>query len=356
MLALMTMRMAWAARLSALALVGAGVATGAPAAGAAVASARPPSAVAAPPSPLYAPYFETWAHNDLARLARVSGTHDVSLAFLQTPKPGSCTPTWNGNPARLVSAGGYRREIASLRRAGGTVIPSFGGASADNTGTELADSCPSVAKIARAYESVVRAYGANRLDFDIEGNSLDDRAGIARRDKAIAHLEAWAEQHNRLLRVDFTVPVAQSGLQSNVIAVLKNAAVEGAKVSVVNIMVFDWYDRTGKVDMARAAISAGNHVHRQLAALDPGVASGPLWAKEGLTLLPGVDDNPSRDEITTLADAQRILHFAGVHRLGLLSIWTMQRDNGQCPGAIDNNGCSGLRQPRWAFSHLLDHS
>jgi hypothetical protein len=349
--ALSSIRTRWAARLSALALLGVSVAAGATAAGATATQARLHGAAVELPSPTYAPYFETWTRNDLARLARVSGTHDVTLAFLQTPKPGSCTPTWNGSRMRPASARRYAREIASLRRAGGKVIPSFGGASADNTGTELADSCTSVAKITRAYERVVMTYGADRLDFDIEGNSLNNLAGISRRDAAIARLEAWAHRRHRALQVQFTVPVAQSGLPSNVIAVLKNAAAEGAKVSRVNIMVFDWYDRRGKIDMARAAISAGNHVHRQLAALYPRLAPGALWSMEGLTLLPGIDDNPSKDEITTLDNARRILDFATVHSLGLLSIWTMQ-----CPGAIDNNGCSGLVQRPWAFSHLLDHS
>jgi hypothetical protein len=295
-----------AARLSALALLGATVVIGSPAAGSITA-------------PVYAPYFETWAHNDPVRLTRVAGAHAVTLAFLQTPRPGSCTATWNGDPNSPITAEPLRREIASLRRAGDDVIPSFGGASADNARTELADSCTSVARITRAYEQLV-------------------------------------EGHGRTVQVQFTVPVQQSGLPGRVVAVIKNAANEGAHVSVVNVMVFDWYDRKGKVDMAKAAMSASNHVHRQLAAIYPDASSAARWQMEGLTLLPGIDDNPSKDEITTLADARQILQFAAANRIGLLSIWTLQRDNGQCPGAIDNNGCSGLHQGRWAFSHVLDHS
>jgi hypothetical protein len=341
-------RKRWTARLSALALLSATLVTGTQAAGSITTPVRP--------SPVYAPYFETWAHNDLVRLTRVSGAHAVTLAFLQTPRPGSCVATWNGDPKLPITAGPLRRAVASLRRAGDAVIPSFGGASADNTGTELADSCRSVATIARVYEQVVATCGVTRLDFDIEGRSVGNQAGIARRDVAIARLETWAKGQHRVLQVQFTVPVQQSGLPGDVVAVLKNAAVEGARVSIVNAMVFDWYDRNGKVNMAKAAISAGNHVHRQLATIYPHAGSAARWQMEGLTLLPGIDDNPSRDEITTLADARQILHFATANGVGLVSIWTLQRDNGQCPGAIDNNGCSGLRQGRWAFSHLLDHS
>jgi hypothetical protein len=46
--------------------------------------------------------------------------------------------------------------------------------------------------------------------------------------------------------------------------------------------------------------------------------------------------------------------FGRAHGLGLLSIWAIQRDNGGCPGTIDSDSCSGIRQPAWAFSHLLE--
>jgi chitinase len=49
-----------------------------------------------------------------------------------------------------------------------------------------------------------------------------------------------------------------------------------------------------------------------------------------------------------------VLAFARAHGLSLVSIWAIQRDNGRCPGAIDSNSCSGIKQPAWAFSHLLD--
>jgi hypothetical protein len=52
--------------------------------------------------------------------------------------------------------------------------------------------------------------------------------------------------------------------------------------------------------------------------------------------------------------AAKVAGFARAHRLPLVSIWAIQRDNGGCPGTIDSNSCSGIRQPRWAFSHLIE--
>ena len=85
-----------------------------------------------------------------------------------------------------------------------------------------------------------------------------------------------------------------------------------------------------------------------------GAHGGTCGAIEGITILPGIDGYPGKTEITYLSDTRRILGFARAHGLGLLSIWAIQRDNGGCPGAIDSNTCSGIKQPAWAFSHLLE--
>jgi hypothetical protein len=49
-----------------------------------------------------------------------------------------------------------------------------------------------------------------------------------------------------------------------------------------------------------------------------------------------------------------VLNFGRAHRLPMISIWAIQRDNGGCPGVIDSNSCSGIRQFVWSFSHLLE--
>jgi len=48
------------------------------------------------------------------------------------------------------------------------------------------------------------------------------------------------------------------------------------------------------------------------------------------------------------------LRFARAHGLPLVSIWAIQRDNGGCPGTADSDSCSGIKQPAWTFSHLLE--
>lgn len=308
------------------------------------------------PRQVYAPYFETWQNNSLPVIARQSGARYLTLAFLQTPKRGSCSVAWNGNPRRVVGPGNaYIAQIRKLRAMGGDVVPSFGGYSADEGGTEIADSCPSVAKIAKAYEKVVTTYGVTRLDMDVEARSLTDKAGIARRSQAIKMLQEWAAKTHRTVQIVFTIGVEPWGLPANCLNVLKSAAAHGVRFTV-NIMAFDYYIKASKtgIEMGTAALKALMGTHKQLGLLYPKLSGPRLWALEGITLLPGIDDYPKKTEVTYLPDASMVESFAAAHRLPQISIWALQRDNGGCPGAIDSNHCSGIKQATWAFSHELE--
>jgi hypothetical protein len=307
------------------------------------------------PAQVYAPYFETYLNrSNIATEAKASGAHYLTLAFLQTAAKGSCVATWNGDAKLPLSAGHYLGEIAALHAMGGDVIPSFGGYSADEGGTEIADSCTSVSKIAAVYELLISKYHVTRLDMDVEAKSLNNTAGITRRSEAIALAQSWAAARGITLQVDFTIPVEPYGLDPNGLNVLKSAIAHGVHIDVVNIMTFDYYEtHEGRVDMAAAAMSAALNVHNQLAGLLPKDTARQLWAMEGMTLLPGVDDR-GKIETTWLSQALQLREFASAQHMSLLSIWAIQRDNGGCPGAFDSNTCSGVNQQPWAYSHRLE--
>jgi hypothetical protein len=301
---------------------------------------------------VYAPYFEAYLPTNISKIARRSDARYLTLAFIQTPKKGSCTPTWNGK--QPLSSGHYLGEIAALRRMGGNVIPSFGGFSADHGGTEIADSCTSVSKIAAAYELLVSKYHVTRLDMDVEDRSLNNLAGITRRSEAIAQAQAWAAARGIHLQADFTIPVEPYGLDPNGLNVIKNAVAHHVKITVVNIMTFDYYEtHEGHVAMAAAAMAAALNVHNQLAGVFGSDSARRLWQLEGMTLLPGIDDR-GKIETTSLRAVARVKAFAVHWHMSWLSIWALQRDNGGCPGTTDSNTCSGIKQHPWAFSHLLE--
>ena len=305
------------------------------------------------PAHVYAPYLETWTSDAITTIAQQSGARYFTLAFLETLGKTSCTLAWNGSSSQTVAAGRYLTDIQSLRGLGGDVIPSFGGWSADQGGTEIGDSCKDPGAIASAYEQVVTSYDVTRLDMDIEGRSLTRSAGIDRRNRAIKLLQDWAAAHGRTVQIQYTLPTSADGLEPSGVAVLQNAVTNGVRIDVVNPMVFDYYDRV-TTDMGGAAVNASNLLHEQLHTLLPAKTDTQLWAMQGATIMNGLDDYPRRTEVTDLADAQQLLGFARTAGMSTLSMWAIQRDNGGCPGSTGSNDCSGIVQGTWDFSHTLE--
>ena len=305
------------------------------------------------PQHVFAPYVETYDTSaGPAALSRQSGARFLSLAFLQTAQAGSCTAYWNGDTSEPISQASFGSDIAAIQASGGNVIPSFGGYTADTTGTELADSCSSVSSIAQVYESLITTYNVPRIDLDIEGTSLSDTAGINRRNEAVAETEAWAAAHGRSIQFSYTLPTFPTGLPAAELAVLQNAVADGAKIAVVNLLTFDYYIGTEQ-NMLTDTESAASALVGQLQTLYPGEPSGQLWHMVGVTEMPGIDDFGA-DETFTKAQAVAILLWADRMGIGTLSFWALQRDNGGCPGTKGAGTCSGITQPTWFFSHVFE--
>jgi hypothetical protein len=307
------------------------------------------------PHQLFAPYFETYDTTDggMAALSQESGSKFLSLAFLQTAQAGSCTAEWDGNPATPIAKSSFGSDIAAIQHAGGNVIPSFGGFTADTTDTELADSCTDVSAIARVYESLITTYHVNRIDLDIEATSLTETAGINRRNEAIAQTERWARAHGYRIQFAYTLPTFPTGLTSDGIALLQNAIDNHAKVAVVNLLTFDYFFGTQQ-DMVTDTETAAEGLLSQLQSLYPKTPDARLWHMIGITEMPGIDDF-GPEETLSQADAAAVLDWAKQHRLGFVSFWALQRDNGNCPGTKGAGNCSGLDQQTWSFSHLFEH-
>ena len=148
------------------------------------------------------------------------------------------------------------------------MVPSFGGFSADSTATEIADSCTDVGRIAAEYQKVITTYDLTRLDMDIEDRSLDNTAAIDRRSQAIHLVQRWADRQHRPLRIVYTLPTGPTGLEPNAINVLASAIRYGARVDIVNIMTFDYYDDQPH-EMAADTKTAANGLIATLRTLYP---------------------------------------------------------------------------------------
>ena len=304
------------------------------------------------PARVYAPFFQTWRPAGIKLIAQQSGVRFFTLAFVEATSRTSCVPAWNGDSSQTVAGGRYLTGIAALRAMGGDVVPSFGGYSADHNGNEIGDSCHSLADLVAAYKSVITTLDVTRIDLDVEDLSLGRTVAIDRRNKALRQVEDWAHNTGRKLQIEYTLPTTPHGLEADALHVLQNAKANGTRVDVVNIMTFDYYDgKTTK--MGAAAISAAQGLHTQLQKLHPNRMSAEVWAMEGNTVLPGIDDYPAKTEVTHLPDVKALRAFAKKVGISTLSAWAIQRDNGGCPGVIDSDHCSGLKQTQWAFSKAL---
>jgi len=303
------------------------------------------------PGHVFAPYFESWTGDDPAALSQQSGAKYLTMAFLQTASAGSCTVVWNGDSGMPVSSSTFGSAIASIRSRGGDVVPSFGGFTADTNGTELADSCTSVSAIATEFERVITTYNVTRLDLDVEVDSLDRTAGIDRRNKAIKMVEDWAATNGRTVQFVYTLPTTTSGLDSTGLAVLQNAVSNNARVDVVNIMTFDYYDNAAH-NMANDTKTAASGLHSQLQSLLPGKSSAAIWSMIGVTEMVGIDDFGA-PETFTVANGNAVESWAVGQGIAELSFWALQRDNGGSPGTGGSDSCSGISQSTWQFSHIF---
>ena len=293
------------------------------------------------PPHAFAPYY-AGGSGALAKTAKAAGTKFLALAFLQTATPGSCTVDWNGDPATPVGKP-YAAGIAAIQKAGGQVVPSFGGAFADSVDEEIADSCHSVAKIAAQYEKVITTYHVTRLDLDTEEDSLNNYAGINRRNQAIAMVERWAARTHRTVQFVYTIPTNTTGIDQGGSVVLQNAIANGAKIAIVDIMTFDYYDNMPH-EMADNTEGAAQQLFDRLHELYPAKTAAQLWGMIGICEDLGVDDfGPA--ETFTLADAHTVEKWAAARGLAELSFWNVQDDN---------TAGSQQKQSPYEYDHILE--
>ncbi len=256
------------------------------------------------PARFAAPYVETWSQISLTDLAAATGHKVYTLAFMLG---NGCAASWNGDTP-LGSETFYAAQITNLRKMGGDVIISFGGAS----GTELADACTSVETLQAAYQSVITKYALKWMDLDIEGGAESHTAAVDRRNKALKNLQAA----NPGLKVSYTLAVDPSGLPQGQRTLLSNAKTNGLRVDTVNVMAMDY--GPCNLDMGQAAISAAEGTRAQLQTLG-------LSSAVGVTPMTGTNDVAC--EVFSTANATTLVKYAQDNAyINLLAFWAIGRD------------------------------
>ncbi|GAA3196152.1 chitinase [Actinocorallia longicatena] len=304
------------------------------------APAAPAQAAARVP---FAPYVDASLYPPfpLASVAKKTGVRQFTLAFVLSG--GGCAPTWGG----VAGPNAVAKKIGALRKLGGDVRVSFGGAA----GSELALACGSVPALTAAYEKVVRAYKLTKADFDVEGAALPDAAANDRRAKAVRALQ---KKHPKL-DVSFTLPVLPSGLTADGVAFLRNLKKNKVRVGAINIMAMDYGDGAAPAPKGRMgdyAIKAARSAQKQIRKVFK-VSDATAWRHLAVTPMIGVNDVAS--EVFTTADARKLRAFARQKRFAWLSMWSAARDRA-CPGgpkAYADPACSSIAQAPYAFMRAL---
>jgi len=294
-----------------------------------------------------APYVDLGAYPtpSLPQIAAATGLKQFSLGFIvngSTP----CTASWFG--AYDPTTGWDKADFDAIRAEGGDVRPSFGGAN----GTELAQSCTTVASLAAQYQAVVNAYGLDRIDFDIEGTAVTDQASIDRRSAAIAQVQAAQRAKGLNLQVSLTLPVLPTGLTSDGVYVLQSAKNAGVDVSEVNVMTMDFGDSTAPNpagQMGTYSIEAAQATQAQIMQVWPTLTSAQAWAMVGVT--PMIGQNDEADEVFELSDAQQLITFAEQNHLASLGFWEVTRDANACTGTLSK--CTDIPQTPYEFSKMF---
>ena len=307
--------------------------------------------VAAPsvwPDRVFSPYidFTAWPPYDFVATATNHQITYFNLGFV-VADPSTNQPSWGGY---YTTTSGYRlSDIQSLRNLGGDVIVSFGGAA----NTELAVAITDVTSLTNAYQSVIDTYSLSVIDFDIEGAWSAHAASINRRSLAMKNLQDSASAANRQLDIWLTLPVLPEGLTADGLNVVQSAIAAGVDLAGVNIMAMD-YGRGSTTDMGAAAIQAATSLFNQLDTLYTNAGQpktdAELWHLVGVTPMIGVNDT---GEKFFTSDASELLAFAQQHDIGMLSMWSANRDQQGTLNVLSGSS-SGVTQTPYQFQQIFD--
>jgi Glycosyl hydrolases family 18 len=290
------------------------------------------------PARVFAPYMYIGAgdHFQLTHCDDACGQKYYTIAFIIAGPDGKL-PAWDG---RWPMEGNlYADQINAIRSRGGDVIVSFGG----EAGTEIAIAETNLATLEADYQSVIDRYKLTWLDFDIEGDALDNSDANARRNTALADLQ----KKNPGLIISYTLPVDPNGISTESQSLLSDAVAKGLKVHSANVMTMDFgshFSRGKK--MSDVSIASALKAHEQCQAISSDVQIG---------LTPMIGQNDERGEVFTPDDATALEHWAESQPwICSLSFWASNRDAGHLGKHKTDNDTSGIPQKPWEYTTIFE--
>src|SRR5271168_309889 len=240
------------------------------------------------PARVFAPYMYIGADDNfqIVQCDKACGQKFYTIAFIIADKQKN--PAWDGRFAMDENL--YAGQIDAIRRSGGDVIVSFGGAD----GKELAIVEPDPFALEMKYQSIVDRYKLTWLDFDIEGKALSKMSVNERRNTVLARLQS----KNPGLIISYTLAVDPDGIPNDGLKVLADARARGVKVYSANVMTMDFgQDFSKGKRMSDVSIASALKAHEECRIIDPAIRIG---------LTPMIGQNDQKGEVFTQDDARAL--------------------------------------------------
>jgi chitinase len=302
----------------------------------------------------FAPYVDmaAWPPANLIEIAQQRNVSLLTLAFITATTDGKAA--WGGYGTLTPGSSDSQAQsidstIAAFKAAGGDVMVSFGGANGTSLAQWYSQHGKSAQELADAYGAVIDFYGLNRIDFDIEGAAIAETASNDLNSKALKILQTQRPD----LEVWYTLSVMPYGLTDNGKNVVDLALKNGVKLDGINVMAMDYGDTEAPPQlktMGAYAIDAANSTYNQMTTMFGKYGQSFGWNQIGVTPMIGVND--VRSEIFTVDDAQALEDFAREKGIGMLSMWSVKRDQPATGNQLGNASLdhSGLSVPAGSFA------
>ncbi|MFV0559208.1 MAG: immunoglobulin-like domain-containing protein [Enterococcus sp.] len=319
---------------------------------------------------VFAPYIDggLWYNGEngyqglypLGQEVKKSNISYANIGFIvsdpSNPKTASFGGYYNvdgtGTNGSIVTS--FANQIKEFREQGGDVLVSFGG----ENGTPLQDTYDDAEELADKYIEIVEHYGLTTIDFDIEGAHVRDKEAWQRNNDAIKIMQE--KMGDEAPAVWYTFPVLPTGLvgegtDNDAYNVLQDAVTKGVEVHGVNIMTMCFGPAfvTGPTDtyytyIEQASESLAGQIKKIYTDADQELTDEQVYGKIGLT--PWAGKSSQANETFTLSDAKALLAYANEKQIGMLSFWSLNRDN----DLNEDLKNTGLEQDTYEFSSILD--
>lgn len=281
---------------------------------------------------------------NLQKIYEDTGVKFFNLGFIQSTggiSNGKLNWGWGGysvlnedNPNNS-QYNGIKNSIKSIRKVGGDITISLGGAS----GIPFWEATQDVNVLYNTYLDIVDGYNLTRLDLDIEGYAQNNQHNKVNA-KAIKKL-----QEKTGVDIILTLPVLPSGLTSEGLGVLEAYLSEGVNIKIVNIMTMCYGNATlnpgenygtGSIRAIDSTKDQIKQTYKKL--LNTNLTDSEAYLKIGAT--PSVGFEGQAHPIYTTEWTKLLVDHAIEKQIGMTSMWSMNRDS----MVVSNKGVSSQYQ------------